>query len=198
MSRYVPTLGGAGKRKGGMGVNVDVYGVDTVQAELNRIHKSLRPNATSELRQGTKEIGREVLLPELEEYTRWSPTAKLAHAIWETGTVRSDRIVHVDFGRKKPAISGIKQGRAKKGQGYANKRSWGTLAWGSELGPKGGGKTDRAGLRGGARKGVNYYGAPRNESGYWVQPALKPGAIGWRAVRDAYVELVMEITRKWG
>ena len=187
--------GGQGRRQGG--ASVTIHGVDLVQDYLSRVHESIRPHATSELRQRTKKIANETLIPELEEWTYWTPNAKLAHAIWATHKVRSDRIVNVQFGGKKPNIEGFRR-RAKNGSGTASKSNWTTVTWGSEMGPKGGGKKPRTGQRGGARPGVNYYRQPRKESGYWAQPAVKPGGPLWNQVRDEYTDLLLDILDRWG
>ena len=182
-----------GRRSGG--VDVSIYGVDLVRRELSAIEKDLRPFANSELRHATKDLAKRTLVPGLKQATVKAGNQYLANVIWATHIVRSDRIVNVQLGRKKPKLSGL-AGKGKKGSGVANRRTWTQIAWGSEMGPKGGAKMQRPG-RGGARPGANYYAQPRKATGHWVQPAVSPFSRLHREIREEYEQFLVDLMRKW-
>lgn len=139
-----------------------------------------RTAANREMRAAAKSIAQDLLIPQMKRTARVSRT-RIAPAMAETARAKSDRLIMVQVGGVNPALSGFRRGvgakrakgQAASGRDASSRTFRTTLAWGSEFGPKGGrSKGGRTGWR--APSGpVNHYRAPRNESGYWVLPAVR-------------------------
>lgn len=139
-----------------------------------------RTAANREMRAAAKSIAQDLLIPQMKRTARVSRT-RIAPAMAETARAKSDRLIMVQVGGVNPALSGFRRGVGRKrakgqaasGRDASSRTFRTTLAWGSEFGPKGGrSKAGRTGWR--APSGpVNHYRAPRNESGYWVLPAVR-------------------------
>jgi len=139
-----------------------------------------RTAANREMRAAARSIAQDLLIPQMKRTARVSRT-RIAPAMAETARAKSDRLIMVQVGGVNPALRGFRRGvggkrakgRAASGRDASSRTFRTTLAWGSEFGPKGGrSKAGRTGWR--APSGpVNHYRAPRNESGYWVLPAVR-------------------------
>lgn len=139
-----------------------------------------RTAANREMRAAAKSIAQDLLIPQMKRTARVSRT-RIAPAMAETARAKSDRLIMVQVGGVNPALRGFRRGvgakrakgQAASGRDASSRTFRTTLAWGSEFGPKGGrSKAGRTGWR--APSGpVNHYRAPRNESGYWVLPAVR-------------------------
>lgn len=144
-------------------------------------------------RDESKKIAEKVVIPQLKRTARSSPT-KAARAVAETARAKSDRLVVVQVGQATPALSGFKLYRRSadggKGPKSDNARWKTSVAWGTEFGPKGGARTGKH-----ANMGINYYGQPRNEAGYWVTPAIQ------NSIPEAtrrYSELIRQLFERYG
>jgi len=143
--------------------------IEIVQRIFNQISDDLKPTARKELRKGTQDIAKNVLIPVLQKAAEVSPVP-IAPAMAATSRARADRVVFVKVGAVNPRLSGFRKGQSKYRTG---------MAWGSELGP---GNTEHG----------NHYAVPRNGSGYWVQPGVRsPGTLN--QVKDAYIALLNQI-----
>jgi hypothetical protein len=172
-------LAGGGNRGGG-GFGFTFYGADALQEALGGMGSELvwgnkgdlvprRLAANREMRNAAKDIAARVLIPEMHRTAQLSRT-KIAPAMSETARAKSDRLIMVQVGGVNPkGLRGFKRGVGSKranGRTAANGRDASsqnyrtTLAWGSEFGPH---PSNR----------FNRYGAPRNEGGYWVIPAVE-------------------------
>lgn len=138
---------------------------------------------TRELRKQVRIMARDVIIPELKDKAA-ATGHELDSRMADSARAVNDRLPVVKVGYVNPKVSGFKRTKDKK---YAR----GQLAYGSEYGPKGGAKKGKhAGL------GVNYYGKPRNERGYWVYWAINSGRVT-RGVIQGYGEVVDAIFEKW-
>lgn len=140
---------------------------------------------TRELRKQVRVMAQNVIIPELK-----AKAATTGHPLdarmADTARAVNDRLPVVKVGYVNPKVSGFK--RTKVGD---RKIAKGQLAYGSEYGPKGGAKRGKhAGL------GVNYYGKPRNERGYWIYWAINSGRVT-RGVIQGYGEVVDAIFARW-
>lgn len=140
---------------------------------------------TRELRKQVRIMTGRVVIPALHEAaagTGHELDARMA----ATARAMNDRLPVVKVGSVNPKLSGFKRTTADR-----RKTTRGTLAFGSEYGPKGGARKGRH-----AYRGVNYYGKPRNERGYWVYWALNSGRVT-RGVIRGYSEVVNAIFERW-
>ena len=188
-------------RKGGM--TVDIHGLRDVQAVLANIRTQDLNVAKRDLRQGTKKIAQDTLIPALTMAAN-SSGVPIAPAMAKTMRARTDRIVTVQVGGVNPKLSGFKRGvGAKKAKvrtiegraATSSSQSYRTtLAWGSERGPWPGGRAARRdGTRG---EPVNHYAVPRSRSHWVVSGAQAPGT--FNAVKAAYRDLLRRILREYG
>lgn len=163
-------LTGYGARTSRGGAVSIVNGREVAEA-MNTITAELRKPANAELRSASKDIAARHLIPALEVSAAASDM-KMA-AAW-TPTAKSDRMVTVNIGGRRPRLSGLKKGESR--------RVIGGLAWGSEYGPYPGAD-------------VNTYGHPRKSAGYWVTRAVErvlPKA------KSEYEKALERIFRKYG
>lgn len=131
-----------------------------------------------ELRAESRKMSEQVIIPALAD----AASTPFEQVIAQTARAVNDRLPVVKVGKVQP--KGLRGWRYVKQPD--RKRLSGTLAYGSEYGPKGG-------HRKGKHKdlGVNYYGRPRNERGYWIMPTLYSARVtrgviqGYSAVVDA-------------
>lgn len=138
-----------------------------------------------ELRKQTKTMSERVIIPEVQARGR-ATGRPFDEAMAATARAFNDRLPVVKVGAVNPKVSGFK--RTAVGD---RKTARGQLAWGSEKGPKGGARRGKH-----AAKGVNYYGKPRNETGYWVYWAINSAKVT-RGVIQGYGEVVDTIFEKW-
>lgn len=131
-----------------------------------------------ELRKQTRIMTKEVIIPAI----RAAATTPFEQEIAKTAVAVNDWIPVVKVGKTQPrGLSGWKY--VPQGE---RARMKGTLAYGAEYGPKGGHRKGR--YRG---RGINYYGRPRRESGYFITPAMASANVtrrviqGYAAVVDA-------------
>jgi hypothetical protein len=164
-------------RSGARFVGAKFIGVAELEAFLRDqiAGEDLNP-AKRDLRQGTKVIANDILIPALKDAAE-SSGVPIASRIAATARTRTDRFVTVTIGRGvNPKLSGYKRG---------SKQSWRTsLAWGSDLGPHPDAPRNR-------------YGVPRNPSGYWARSTISRPDI-FNAVKDAYQELLGQILNDYG
>lgn len=139
-----------------------------------------------ELRKRSREMSNEVILPAIREAA--SASGSLFNArIGDTARAVNDRLPIVKVGKVQPKLSGWKY--VKQAERSTMR---GTLAYGSEYGPKGGARKGKhKGL------GVNYYGKPRNDRGYWITPAINSGRVT-RGVIEGYRDVIDTIFAKFG
>ena len=181
-----------GSRKGGFTYKVE--NVRIVEDTLKQIAKVDLNPAKRDLRQGTKDIANERLIPALK-MSAYGSGVPIAPAMADTMRTRTDRMVTVRVGAVNPKLrgfkSGIGEGKAKvrthkvsgtkltsSSQSYRT-----TLAFGSDRGPYPG-------------SSVNHYKVSRSDS-HWVKPGLNaPGT--FKSVRDAYIALLRQILRDYG
>ena len=165
-------------RQGGYGVTsrVEVLGAKDLSLFLkDQIIDGALNVANRDLRQGTKEIANEILIPAIKSAAAVSGVPQ-AEKMAETAFTRSDRIVFVSIGRKNPKLSGYKRGTPQRVRT--------SLAWGSDLGPYPGSKK-------------NVYQVPRNENGYWARKTATDPAV-FAKVTQAYSDLMFKILNKYG
>jgi hypothetical protein len=186
-------IGGVGGGRGGGGFTATWQNVELINRILGEVEEGLNTTANREMRQGSKKIAQDVLIPALT-MSAYSSGVPIAPAMAATMRAKSDRVVTVAVGQVNPKLSGFKSGvgaaRAKKGKAglkggrAATSRNYRTtLAWGSELGPYPGASH-------------NHYATGRNERGHWVQPGVRaPGTLA--AVKDAYADLLNQIIAKY-
>ena len=186
-------------RQGTWQMYADVDQLDYVRDTLNLIAKEDLNVARKELRQGTKAIAEERLIPALRMGARFSGVP-IAPALADTARARTDRIVTVRIGSVNPKLSGFKRGKASKRGGrqllnptegrntktpqksYSQQQRT-TLAFGSDRGPWPGNP-------------VNHYGIGRTQSA-WVIPTLRaPGT--WQGIINAYEDLLNRLIRNYG
>jgi len=178
-----------GSRQGGRVASVKVTGVAELEAFLRDqiAREDLNP-AKGQLRQGTKTIANDYLIPELKA-TAASSGVPIAPAMAATARTRTDRLVVVTIGRVNPKLSGFKsavgiakaekQGRKRHSQSMRT-----SLAWGSDLGPH-------------PSNPGNPYGVPRNEQGYWVRATIARPDV-FQTVKEKYQELLGQILNDYG
>lgn len=157
-----------GSRRQSNAFTIDIQNYDTVKHILDQLEVRLAwdpkkggafNRTNSELRQGAREIAKEVIVPQLKRTARSSRTPQ-AKAVATTAREKSDRLVMVQIGQAIPPLSGFRRYKRSKTKGVGANKRWATqVAWGSELGPHPNAK-------------VNHYRAPRNLNGYWVQPGV--------------------------
>lgn len=217
MAKFLPGGGYVGGRgRQATGFEIVWQNADEVQRRLGAIGDGLawndngdlvprRTAANREMRDAAKGIAQSLLIPQMKRTARVSRT-RIAPAMAETARAKSDRLVMVQVGGVNPALRGFRRGvgakrakgRASSGRDASSRTFRTTLAWGSEFGPKGGrSKPGRTGWSAPAGP-VNHYRAPRNESGYWVLPAVRD--IQARAVarwRDAIDTVIEKYTGGW-
>jgi hypothetical protein len=192
MARLVngASLSMGGRDSGGF--VVQWYGDDALRETLDSISTDLmafddngnylgaRTAANREMRQAAKKIAQDLLIPQIKRTARSSPV-KISRAMAETARAKTDRMVAVQVGAVNPPLSGFRRGVGVKraggrtggrGRDASSRTFRTTLAWGSEFGPKGGRRQPSRGNNI-PRGEVNHYKVPRNESGYYVLPAVE-------------------------
>lgn len=185
--------------KNPMHMQVDIHGLAEVRRLLARIAREDLNVANRELRQGTKRIANDVLIPALKMSARASGVP-IAPKMADTLRTRTDRFIHVRVGAVNPKLSGFKKGQGtqkirRRGNAAASSQGYRTtLAWGSELGPWPGGRALKKNGKPGKR--VNYYGVQRSKSHWVASGANAPGT--WRSVKAAYQNLLNQILRDYG
>ena len=153
----------SGGNQGG-GFYIAVMNAETVNAIVGSVAKELKTNTNSQIRQAAKDIAKNVLKPALDDAKKNAPLKLAAHMEVRPKT---DRLVAVQIGSVNPkGLKGFQ--RNKKGSRYARS----VLAWGSEMGPKGGRRKPTKPGQSRPQGPINHYGVPRNEKGYWVQPTV--------------------------
>lgn len=200
----MPSLNrGAGYRFDGsrrpMGVKIDIHGLEEVKQLLARIAREDLNIAKRDLRQGTKVIANEVLIPALKMSARASGVP-IAPKMADTMRTRTDRFVYVRVGAVNPKLSGFKKGRGtqkmrRRGNATASSQGYRTtLAWGSERGPwPNGHAVKKDGSKGAP---VNHYKVGRSRSHWVASGANAPGT--WQSVKRAYQDLLNRILRDYG
>lgn len=184
-------------RKGA--VSVDIHGLKEVEAMLRHIAREDLNVAKRDLRQGTKKIASDVLIPALKMSARASGVP-IAPKMADTMRARTDRIVTVRVGAVNPKLSGFKKGVGggrvrRRGNQSASSQSYRTtLAWGSERGPWPGGRAVKKDGSKGAP--VNHYAVGRSRSHWVASGANAPGT--WQAIKTAYTQLLGRILRDYG
>lgn len=102
----------------------------------------------------------------------------------DTARAVNDRLPVVKVGKVNPKLSGFKR---TKNRTYAR----GQLGYGSEYGPLGGARKGKhRGL------GVNYYGKPRADRGYWITYAVGSARVT-RGIIQGYSAVVDAVFDKW-
>lgn len=155
---------------------------------------------TRELRKQVRLMSQRVIIPELQDKAAGTGS-EFDQRIAASARAVNDRLPVVKVGYVNPKLSGFQ--RTKVGDRKSVK---GSLAFGSEYGPKGGARSGKhAGL------GVNYYGMgrkrrppksgttrvhPRNERGYWIYWAINSARVT-RGVIQGYGEVVDAIFERW-
>lgn len=139
-----------------------------------------------ELRKQSKVMAENVIIPALHDAASTSFEQEIA----STARAVNDRLPVVKVGYVQP--------KGLRGWKYV-KTAWrkqmkGTLAYGSEYGPKGG---HRENAKKHASKGYNYYARPRNDRGYWITPTLYSARVT-RGVIQGYKEVVDAVFAKFG
>lgn len=197
-------------------MGVDIHGLKEVQRLLARIAREDLNPAKRDLRQGTKVIANDVLIPALKMSARASGVP-IAPAMADTMRTRTDRIINVRVGAVNPKLSGFKKGQGVdkavldaagkrvKGKRVKNMRRRGnaaassqgyrtTLAWGSERGPWPDGRAVKKDGSKGAP--VNHYAVGRSRSHWVASGAQAPGT--WQSLKRAYQDLLTQILRDYG
>jgi hypothetical protein len=187
-------------RQGTFQMYVDTDGLEDVRRTLDLIAKEDLNVAKRELRQGTKRIAEERLIPALHMGAN-SSGVPIAPALAKTARARTDRVVTVRIGAVNPKLSGFKRGKASKRGGrellnpspransktpqkaYSQEQRT-TLAFGSDRGPH-------------PSNPVNHYGVPRSTRGHWVLPTVIANGT-WESVATAYEELLNQLLRDYG
>lgn len=148
----------------GGGFYVAMMNAETVNAIVASVGRQMKTATNSQIRDAAKDIAARVVKPALDT-AKMEATPRIAKHM--EVRARRDRLVGVQIGSVNP--KGLKGFRANKSESKGGRT---TLAWGSELGPRGG---RRSGGRPGSRppRGVNHYGVPRRRGGYWVQPTVQ-------------------------
>jgi hypothetical protein len=153
---------------GSQGVSANWENIALVNRILAEIQDDLKPTARKELRKGTQQIARDLVIPILDRHAAASGVP-IGPAMADTASAYADRIVFVKVGAKNPRLTNFRRGKDTK---YRT-----GMAWGSEL-------------------GGSHYGVGRNSTGYWVQPAVRsPGTLS--TVKDAYAALLNTIIAKY-
>lgn len=156
--------------------------VELVRDILDDIEDGLKYETNRELRQESKAIAQQVVIPQLKRAAR-SSRAPLARAFAETARAKADRVIVVQIGGVNPPLSGFKRGRGEKratskthtGRDATSKNYRTSMAWGSEFGPF-------------PWHDVNNYGVPRNEAGYWVHQGITNAIPDAVRRYDAYLQ----------
>lgn len=129
-----------------------------------------------ELRKQTRIMSKEVMIPAI----RGAASTPLEREIAKTAVAVNDWIPVVKVGKTQP--------RGLRGWKYVPQhdraRMKGTLAYGTEYGPKGGHRKGR--FKG---MGINYYGRPRREQGYFITPVMRSARVT-RQVIQGYAKVV--------
>lgn len=140
------------------------------------------------VRAETRKMSDRIIIPALKESAS-SRGNEFDQRIADTARAVNDRLPVVKIGKVMPNLSGWKYVKQ-----VDKTRMRGTLAHGSEYGPKGGHRPNSRKHNG---QEVNYYGKPRNDRGYWVRPAIESGSVT-RQVIGAYRDLINEAFHKFG
>lgn len=182
-------------------MSADIHGLEEVKRVLARIAREDLNVARRELRQGTKVIANEALIPALKMSARASGVP-IAPAMADTMRTRTDRIINVRVGAVNPKLSGFRSGRGvltspmrRRGNAAASSQGYRTtLAWGSERGPwPDGHAVKKDGSKGAP---VNHYKVGRSRSHWVASGANAPGT--WQSVKRAYQDLLNRILRDYG
>lgn len=147
-------------------VSIEMVGLDDVLRSFSSLERDLKRTANGELRAGAKKIA-DRLVQKLHKAGSVTPQGPAAG---KTARAKSDRTVKVKLG-----AVGIPFQRGK----ITGKRAV-AVTYGANYGPLG---------------EVNYYKAPRNAAGYWIEPTVKP--MEQQALRD-YENLLVRMMRKYG
>lgn len=150
----------------GDGRTVQIVGLSDVLRMFNGLDRDLRKQANGELRQAARKIADRL---ETKIRTASGPAPQTA-AVRATARARNDRIVKV-------AVPGVNVRFSSESVGGKRK---GAVAFGANYGPAG---------------SVNYYKVPRNEGGYFVEPAVDTTML---TASDEYQNALVSIMRKWG
>ena len=162
---------GQGGPRGTSGLRVSVDNLATLRAAMSEIERGMKTPANKFMREASYDIAEKILAPELRKTAAASPLI-ISRRFADTINPVRDRLVTVQIGGKYAKLSGLKRnvgdvkaaggGRyGRNGTRLRTTRNYNTtLAWASEFGPYAGAP-------------INYYGVPRNERGYWVQPAIR-------------------------
>ena len=174
-------------RMGMRGITVKTKGLRELDRFLDEqiAGEDLNP-AKRQLRQGTKVIATDVVIPALKAGAESSGVPQ-APKMAATARTRTDRVVFVRIGAVNPKLSGFKRGighgRADSQGRKRNSASYRTtLAWGSDKGPH-------------PENPTNVYTVPRSPLGYWVKPSIS-GVLP--EVKARYAALLDQILRDYG
>lgn len=155
---------------------VDIHGIAAVNAVLAKIAKEDLNPARKALRDGSKRIANDTVIPALKIAANASGVP-IAPRMADTMRAASDRVVFVRVGGVNPRLSGFRR-RSKSSKPYRT-----TLAWGSELGPYPGAK-------------VNHYDATRSRSHWAAKGAGSPAT--WAKAKREYQDLLDRVLREYG
>lgn len=174
-------------RQGGYSAQFDVttVGVKELSAFLRyQINARDLNVATRTLRQGSKEIAKDIVMPAIQAAASASPIS-IAPAIAATAMPLADRVVVVKLGRKNPKLSGYKRGT------YQGTRT--SLAFGGSYGPHPKGRRTKGG--GTPDSPINAYGAPR-----WtgLMEMVSQNPLVMDRVKEAYSALFSKILNAYG
>lgn len=135
---------------GGAFFAVRIEGVDGVLRDLRNLDRDIQALVSKPLRRDARAIG-DAALPLVRRLTAAAP-APQSDKMAATVRAKTDRKIVIVLGAVNPKLSGFKARSA------GSKRAKGSLAWGVELGPKGG---PRRHSRGGPRRRSNVYRVSR-------------------------------------
>lgn len=181
---------GSGTSSGGM--TVTWQNGATVSAILSTVAKELKTLTNRQLRDASQGIANRHLIPEIKRGASQGGAPKIASHMADTARAKADRVLTVVVGGVNPKglVGFHPYRRSSRGVGKgASKANRTTLAWGSEFGPLGGRGAGRPGWQAPGQE-VNHYGVPRNDSGYYIMPAVNralPGAL--EEYTDAFWEI---------
>lgn len=154
--------------------------VDPVEfKELLAVLRSLDKETSQKVRDGALPLSQR-LAGQLHQFALAAP-APQTKLIAQSIQAKRDRLVRVDVGGSK------KVGRPYKSRstGKQVKAPAGALLWGTEYGSRGG--VDSIG-----RSFTNRFKAPRNRSGYWINPAVDYYA---PVVAREYAEMLQDVIK---
>jgi hypothetical protein len=174
----------------GAALSIRTVNVDKVVEALSKSAREIRLPASREMRKAAREIGAEIIVPVLPTFAARAD-APQAPKMAASARAINDRIPVVKVGYVHPKLSGFKRTKVDR-----RKTSRGSLAWGTELGPKGGRRRGRPTWADPAEP-VNHYKNTRTGRGQWVQPALESGSV-IRRVLEKYGEAAEAIFKKYG